>query len=129
MSLRDYAKSRKISTAKAMSGWMKGVRTKWNSPPTENVKSVHSRAGVSYYIAKYVAKSTADENENNEDVERVEDAKKDDAERIEKFGRTWARSQSLSRITYITRYCYTSIMQSILRIDAKLESFDVQSCM
>lgn len=114
MSLRDYAKSRKITTAKAMSGWMQGVRTKWNSPPTENVQSIQNRAGVSYYIAKYVAKSTANENENNED-----------AERIENFGRTWARSQSLSRITYITRYCYTSIMQSILKIDAKLESFDV----
>lgn len=116
MSLKAYAESREIPISKAINGFLRGKKTNWNSPPTENVQAVRTKEMLSYYIAKYVAKNVKEEDE-------VSEAEK---KRIEDFGRVWGRSQSLSAIKYTTRYVWSNLLERIKEIDGELKSFIIK---
>lgn len=112
MDLQEYAAHRGITVQKAINGFLAGRKSYWNNPPTENIQAVRNEKMLSYYIGKYLTKSGSP---NDGDVER-----------IQAFGRVWARSQSLSRIQYITRYIWSNLQKAIKAIDTKLESFTVK---
>lgn len=114
MSLQEYAEYRNLPVSKAINGYLEGRKTKWKSPGTENVQAIKNGKMLSYYIAKYITKSTA-ESEEITDQEQ---------ERIKNFGRTWGRSQSLSKIKFITRYCWQNLQQVLREIDVNLQSLD-----
>lgn len=112
MSLQEYAEYRQIPISKAVNGFLFGNKTKWMSPGTEQVKSIYNDATASYYLSKYISKDVDSQEITEEEKQRISD-----------FGRVWGRSQSLSRIGFVTRYCWTSLKRFIQSIDAKLESF------
>lgn len=114
MSLKEYAESRKIDVSKAVNGYVYGRKTKWQSPGTENVQAIRNTKMLSYYVGKYITKPASEK----------EEITPKELERIKNFGRVWGRSQSLSRIKYITRYCWKSLKNMLKEIDAKMESFD-----
>lgn len=85
LSLREYAEKRGITVHKAVNGYQYGIKTDWLNPPVENAQSVQTDRQLSFYLQKYLAKDGGDNT---------------DTERAEKFGKVWARSQSLSRLKY-----------------------------
>lgn len=111
LSLKEYAELRGINVSKAVSGYLFGRDTNWMSPGTENVKSIQSCEMASYYLSKYISKDVDQANVPEEDVQRIQD-----------FGRVWARSQSLSRISYVTRYCWKSLKSFIKTVDENFTS-------
>lgn len=113
LSLQEYAKLRGIPVSKALNGFLYGQKTKWESPGSENVQSVRSIAELSHYISKYVTKSLKDE----------EDLRTEDVDRIKNFGRVWARSHSLSKIKFTSRYNWTNLEAFIKTLDATFSSF------
>lgn len=114
LSLREYAKERKLSVQESMNAWLYGNKTKWKSPGTENVKSITNAKTTAYYIAKYISKDSG-----------TKELTETEKGRIKNFGRTWGRSQSLSRINYVTRYCWNSLEAEIKKMDEKMESFAI----
>ena len=114
MSLKEYAESRNVPVKKAVNGFVYGRKTKWSSPGTENVQAIKNGKMLSYYIGKYITKATKEGSEVSEA----------ELKRIESFGRVWGRSQSLSRLKFITRYDWNNLKSVLKEIDKKLESFD-----
>lgn len=114
MDFKQYCAERNVSGKDGLNGFLQGVKTKWNSPGTENVKNVVTPSMLSYYVSKYMAKD-----ENNAKI-------KSDVERIKAFGRVWARSQSLSAVKVITRYCWKNLKNRIKTIDSKLNGLKVK---
>lgn len=91
--------------------YYKGKETKWRSPNSVDVKSIKNTRSLSHYLAKYLTKPTASgegENSNNITLERVE-----------KFGKLWSRSTSLSRLKYINRIDYNEIKEVIIKLKKK----------
>ena len=111
LSLKEYAELRQVPVSQAVSGYLFGRDTDWMSPGTENVKSIQSCEMVSYYLSKYISKDVVSD-----------DVVEEDLQRIKAFGRVWGRSQSLSRISYVTRYCWSSLKSFIKTIDENFES-------
>lgn len=110
-SLQDYAEMRKTTVDKALRGFQFGQKTDWKSPPTEQVISIHSIGQLSYYVSKYVSKDFGEEQEPTAE----------EVQRIQNFGRTWARSQSLSKIKFVTRYNWEELKSFIRSLDSRLE--------
>lgn len=94
LSLQEYADQRGISKQNAIRGYRYGKKTNWKQPPTENVITIQNSQQLGYYIAKYITKS----------VQEVNDVNNDNEARVVNFGKVWSRSQSLSKIKFITRY-------------------------
>lgn len=113
LSLSEYASLRGIPVSKAVSGFLFGRNTNWRSPGTEQVKAIQNNELIGYYVSKYVAKDVAESEEVSEDV----------MQRILNFGRIWGRSQSLSSISFVTRYCWTSLESFLRTVDADFKSF------
>lgn len=102
MSLRDYAKYRNISISQAITAYQKGVSSNWQSPPTEQVKNVRNVSQLGGYLSKYLIKATSGQDGKLVDSDLV---------RINEFGRVWGRSQSLSKIEFISRYDWESLKE------------------
>ena len=85
LSLNGYARLRQKSINDVRDVYVRGVRSKWSTPNSIDVKSVRNNNDVSVYLSKYFAK--ADDNNLDKD-------------RLANFGRVWSRSQSLSRLKY-----------------------------
>lgn len=113
MSLQEYAAYRNLPISQALNGFLFGRNSNWMSPATEQVKAVQNDSLISYYVAKYVTKEVQDGEVKSEE----------DKERILNFGRVWARSQSLSKVSFVTRYCWQNLKEFISSIDAAFESF------
>lgn len=62
-----------------------GKRTEWSYPPVLDIRSVKNVNAVSFYVAKYMSKSS-----------QCELSK----ERIEDFGKVWGRSTSLVKVKF-----------------------------
>jgi hypothetical protein len=103
MSLSQYAAYRKLTVEEASAAYGQGVRSNWQSPNCVDVSSVTTEASVSNYLSKYFAKS---------------DDSEVDEERIQAFGKVWARSQSLSRLQYRNKFTWQQIKQFINQIVA-----------
>lgn len=99
LSLSQYASLRQLPVEKCRVAYARGVKSKWSTPNSVDVKSIRSTGALSFYLAKYLSKSS------NE---------LDDTERIAQFGKVWARSQSLSKIKLITRYDWTQMKSFII---------------
>jgi hypothetical protein len=100
LALAEYAQIRNLPVSQCVSAYQKGISTNWSSPPTEQVISVHSNGQLSHYLTKYITKPLSNENCNLSESE---------LERVQNFGRTWARSQSLSSIIFQFRYDWNSL--------------------
>lgn len=107
LSLQEYADKRGISIHKAISGFQNGVATKWRSPGTEQVTAIRSAAQLGYYVSKYLSKSLSGQSKKSKSGKPSVSIS--ELVRIRHFGRTWGRSQSLSKITYITRYVWDDL--------------------
>lgn len=89
MSISDYAKQFSITYAKAEERYAKGSAKGWSDPPTVDVKPIKNSSQLSRYLAKYLTKPAAG---NNQDTT--------ESERAATFGKTWSRSQSISNIKW-----------------------------
>ncbi len=87
LSINDYARLRGKRVEEVKDVYIRGVRSKWSTPNSVDVRSVVSGKDISNYLSKYFAK--------NDD-----ESKEDDISRINIFGRVWSRSQSLSKLKY-----------------------------
>lgn len=104
MSLSEYATVRGQSIEKVSKAFAKSVRENWSNPPTEQVVSISSQNSLAYYLSKYIAKN--DQKEQNEN-----------SERLKSFGRSWGRSQSLSKIKFFTKWNWDSIKINLKKFD------------
>lgn len=95
LTIQQYAKTRGIPVSEAGKGYRHGQRTNWTQPPTENVQLIKSAKTLAQYLSKYLTKPAKDEEE--------------DIDRIQAFGRMWARSQSLSRLKLIKHWDWKSL--------------------
>lgn len=100
MSLSDYAKYRNKSIEEVSRAFIRNCRNKWKNPPTEQAIAIKNTDSLVYYLSKYIAKNV----QNSEAL---------DMDRLESFGRSWARSESLSAIKYISTWCWDSIKARI----------------
>lgn len=96
MSLLEYAKHRGKKVEEVKKAYIKGVKTKWRSPNSVDVKSVKSSKMLAIYLAKYLVKKGSEDN---------------DTDRALKFGKMWSRSVSLSKIKFISNYDTTSLLK------------------
>lgn len=110
MSLREYADSRNIEVAQALSGFLRGQKTKWVSPPTEQVVAVRNSSQLAHYLRKYITKDV--DSTDNQAQERIAD-----------FGRVWGRSQSLSALHFVTRYDWDNLYNKIKSFGAIEDNF------
>lgn len=99
--------------SKFVVAYVKGCRTNWRRPNSTDVKSVHTEKALSFYLAKYISKSL-DKSQNEK--KEPEPLSKETLERIEKFGKVWARSRSLSRLKFINKFDYSEIRDIIVRL-------------
>lgn len=89
MSIYEYARVRGKNVESVVRAYERGVSENWSNPPTVHVEKVESIQAVSAYLSKYMGKS-----------EKVQGSSESDNVRASEFGRSWGRSQSLSRIQY-----------------------------
>lgn len=106
MSLSEYAKHRQKPINEVAKHFAQSCRNGWTSPGTEQVKAIKNQKSLAYYLSKYITKNSA----SDQDV---------DEERLASFGRSWSRSQSLSRIKYVTRWDWDSIKFHVDKMSKK----------
>lgn len=98
---------------KFVQAYIKGKKSNWRAPNSTDVRSVDTQANLSFYLAKYISKSLSkSQNENNE-PEQLDPAT---LERLESFGKVWARSTSLSRLKFINKFDYSEIREMIVKL-------------
>lgn len=73
-----------------------GVKEKWKSPNTVDVRNVNSSKQLISYLAKYVQKSIK-ESEKESSITELNELER---ERLGSIGKCWGRSESLSRLKY-----------------------------
>lgn len=103
LSLKEYADVRKLKVEDCKKAYAFGKKTNWNSPSTEQVVSILSPQKLSGYLAKYLSKGN----------KKVDDT----SERAKTWGKSWSRSQSLSKIKLVTRWNWSNVKEV-------LESFE-----
>ena len=106
MTLSEYSAHRKKPISEVAAHFAKSCRTGWKNPGTEQVKAIKNQKSLAYYLSKYITKNST----SNDDV---------DSERLQSFGRSWSRSQSLSKIKYVTRWDWDSIKFHVKRMGKK----------
>lgn len=101
LTLQEYATLRNLPKSKCLKPWIDGNRSKWQNPNCVDVSAVTTASSVGNYLSKYFAKS---------------EDKNIDQERIEAFGKVWARSTSLSRLKYKHKFIYAEIREFIAQL-------------
>ena len=129
LSLKEYANKRKVPIVEAISGFQKGNDTNWSNPATEEVKAVRSNGQLAFYLAKYMVKSVQKSINNGGSSVVKSHISISELVRLRKFGRVWARSQSLSKIKFITRYSYDDLISYVksisnIKIDFSFKNFE-----
>lgn len=113
LSLKEYASLRGKSVAASLQSFQKGCKEKWQNPPTEQAIAVRNKLQLAKYLSKYLTKGN----------ERVKSKAAPGAEKVKinisevvravKFGRVWARSQSLSKIKVVTRWAWDDVLEML----------------
>ena len=120
MTLAQYSDYRGVDVIKAISGFQFGVATGWKSPSTEQAITIHSSGELGGYLAKYMVKGSG----KTVDVQLSDKPKEyisiRNLVRIRRFGRVWGRSQSLSRIAYISHWDWSSLSKYLQSISKNL---------
>lgn len=103
LSLSEYAQIRKKPISEVSKAFALGCRQGWRHPGTEQIIAIKNSKALIAYFSKYIAKNTAANTEADND-------------RLASFGRSWSRSESLSRIKYVSTWCWNSIKENITSI-------------
>jgi len=102
LSLLEYQKLRnkhkKVEFNICAKAYASGVRSGWTNPNSVDVRSVSGKKEIASYLAKYITKSFSSGGEKGSDIEREL-----------KFGRSWARSYTLSRLKYQNKYLIENV--------------------
>lgn len=106
LTLQEYANLRQIPISKAVSGFLYGQKSGWRNPGTEQAKTIQNAKTLMNYLTKYMVKPV-------EESELTDEEKEQQATRIQNFGRSWGRSQSLSKLKYTTRYCANNLLDVV----------------
>lgn len=109
LTLSEYAKLRKKPVHEVTAAFAKGCRSNWRNPATEQVVKLASEKDAAIYLAKYLAKPTATASNTKEEGSKKNHITIAELVRIRRFGRVWARSQSLSKIKLVTRWAWDDI--------------------
>ena len=113
MSLSQYAKHRNKPISDIKNAFAIGCRSKWRNPGTEQVVALRDKRAVASYISKYITKNQKQKEQEVDD-------------RAESFGRAWGRSQSLSKIKFITRWDWNNIYSVLSQKADYKRSFTVK---
>lgn len=102
MSLSAYhamrSKNTQVKFEDSAKAYAKGKSTDWSNPNSVDVRSVYGKKELASYLAKYITKSFDPNNNDSDDMERQMS-----------FGRSWARSYSLSKLKYQNKYLLEQI--------------------
>lgn len=104
LSLQEYADLRGKNVNEVASYFYNQNKEGWRNPPTEQAKSIHNIQNLVFYLSKYITKSNDDEKTQENEA------------RAETWGKSWGRSNSLSRIRFITHFDFDSIMDALKRL-------------
>lgn len=102
LSLLNYHKLRNTNAEfpfeKSKKAYALGKKHKWENPNTVDVRSVYSKKELAIYLSKYITKPiTKSKNAKNEEKRQIT------------FGRSWARSTSLSSLKYQNKYLVSEV--------------------
>jgi len=120
MTLLEYAESRGIGVSQAISGFQFGCSTGWKSPSTEQAITIHSSGELGGYLSKYMVKGSGKTIDVQGSSEPKEYISIKNLVRIRRFGRVWGRSQSLSRIKYVSHWDWSSLQNYLRSISRDL---------
>lgn len=110
MSLLQYAIHRGKKVEEVKEAYIKGVKTKWRTPNSVDVKSVNSSKMLAVYLAKYLVKDIIPVKNKDSAVSNNQDNEIDTIRAL-KFGKMWSRSNSLSKIKFISNYDTNSLLK------------------
>jgi len=120
MTLVDYASARGVDIHKALSGFQFGNATGWKSPSTEQAITIHTSGELGGYLSKYMVKGSG----KTIDVHGSDNPKEyisiRNLVRIRRFGRVWGRSQSLSKIVYVSHWDWSNLLVYLRSISKDL---------
>lgn len=103
LSLIDYHKmrcqSKPCEFEKSQKAYATGKKDNWKNPNSIDVRSVSSSKDLATYLGKYIGKNLTADDLTDEEIKRMS-----------AFGRSWGRSESLSRLQYRNYYDYNDIL-------------------
>lgn len=121
MSLQDYATYRNLSVPDAVNAFRAGRDTSWKSPPTEQVVAVKSSKQLAVYLRKYITKDLVSNDLTAPTITAEESIQ--ELARIQAFGRVWARSSSISKVKFITRYDWDNLLNYLKTLGDTNDNF------
>jgi len=117
LDLSQYAAMRGKSVSDCMQAFQKGNQCGWTNPPSENVVAVLSQQQLAQYLSKYLLKgSPLAISKLDPEVQKPKISVTQIA-RVRNFGRTWARSQSLSKLKVVTRWAWADVLALVSKFD------------
>lgn len=116
LSLTEYHALRnrykKCDFKKSAAAYAAGKMSNWSNPNSVDVRSIHSTYELGGYIAKYMCKEVDPDDQSDELNDRQIS-----------FGRSWSRSQSLSRLQYRNRYSQSDLAKLLRYLRANPKKF------
>lgn len=100
-------KSGKIEFSQSAEAYAKGCQSNWKNPNSVDVRNVSSKKDLAIYLGKYISKEVSKSELSDELIERQKT-----------FGRSWARSYSLSNLKYINKYDVSDVLNLIKYLDS-----------
>lgn len=113
LSLSEYAEVRGKRVADVLIAYQKGCHCKWSNPPSEQAVAVRSKKQLAVYLSKYLTKSTKKAVSAIKGAAEKTKINISELVRVRKFGRVWARSQSISKIKIVTRWSWDDILSLV----------------
>lgn len=94
-----------LTKQQIINAYADGCRSNWSSPNCTDVSSVTTASSVSNYLSKYFAKDSTEKDEKTgKSIITIRQLI-----RFRKFGKVWARSQSLSRLKFKNKFEFQDI--------------------
>lgn len=95
---------------KSSQAFASGQSSKWSNPNSVDVRSVSNNKDLASYLGKYMSKNVSDEDASDEELSRMY-----------AFGRTWGRSESLSRLQYKNYYSFDDLVGLVEILKTKVQ--------
>lgn len=112
LSLNEYYKLRRkhsnLSFNDAKEAYIKGKKSNWSNPNSVDIRSITNKKSMLSYLSKYISKNKNDSIGNDTLIERQKS-----------FGRSWSRSQSLSKIKGSLTFSYKDFKNVIEYMSTK----------